>query len=252
MRRCGLRFLGEQESVNIMEMDDKKARWSGYALKWDDVANIRDFFFSYHEQFVRGAFKKTIEERGPQGNGAIKLLRQHDTRRSIAGRYTDLYEDDVGLRYEAETIETSVGMDLAVELREGTLHNMSINFDSIAEDYDKNNNRFIVKEARLYEISPVLFGAYEESTVENVRSFDSMAADLDRMMGALKRGRELLPHEIGQLTKMRAKLTEILNTDDSEPDETPLGSQAPQEEGLLHANDLDVRLSIAERALDLM
>lgn len=252
MHRTGLRFLGEPESVEILDQTETKARWGGYALKWEDVASIRDFFFTYNEQFVRGAFKKTIQERGPQGNGAIKLLRQHNTQRAMAGRFTDLIEDDVGLRYEAETIETSVGKDLAVELREGTLHNMSINFDSIAEDYDKEANRFIVREAKLYEISPVLWGAYEDSTVENVRGLGEMASNLERMYRALENGRELLPHEIGQLTQMRAKLTEILNTDDSEPDESSLRSEAPQEQELEHAHAIDVRLSITERELDLI
>ena len=137
---------------------------------------------------------------------------------AIAGRFTKLYEDETGLYYEAETIPTTVGRDLATELRSGVLHNMSIQFDALREEYDKEANTFTVLESRLFEISPVLWGAYENSTVANVRNASDIMPFLEHLTA-----RELRPEHIGQLTLVRAKINEILNTDDSEPGE-PLGA----------------------------
>ena len=247
--RQGVRFVGEPITIGqSQEVEENRVRFGGYALKWDNIATIRDFFADYKEQFQRGAFAKTIKERGPAGNGAIKLLRQHNQRAAIAGRYNSLYEDDIGLAYEAETIDTSIGKDLAIEIRENTLHNMSIMFDAVVEEYDKDQNKYTVKEARLYEISPVLWGAYETSTIE-MRSWEDMAFNLDRLVTACRAGRRLEPAQIGQLTTIREKIGQILHTEDSEPGE-PLGA-APEEDDLDHAQDLELRLRFAEQELGL-
>lgn len=248
--RHGLRMTLPQDTVDIQELTDDTAKWSGYALKWEEEAEIRDFFFSYTETFAPGAFNKTVRERGPNGNGAIKLLRQHNSRQAMAGKYTNLFEDNIGLRYEAETINTSVGQDLREELRAGTLHNMSIGFDSIEETYNKDENKYTVLEARLWEISPVLWGAYSSSTVENVREIPDIPAMLDRFYRALEQGRELRDEEIGQLTLIRARIGEILNADSSEP-VTPLGQTPVGPEGSDHVKDLDLQLDMIERELGL-
>jgi hypothetical protein len=127
---------------------------------------------------------------------------------------------------------------------------MSIGFDSIEESYNKDANKFTVIEARLWEISPVLWGAYESSTVENVREMADIPAMLDRFYRALENGRELREEEVGQLTMIRARIGEILNTDSSEPvtplGETPEGATAPD-----HVKDLDLQLDMIERELGL-
>ena len=50
--------------------------FGGYAILWDEETEIRDWLGSFIEVFVKGAFAKTIAERGPEGNGAIKFMLQ--------------------------------------------------------------------------------------------------------------------------------------------------------------------------------
>ncbi len=225
--RSGLRFVREAvpERPVIVETEEKSdgtATFSGYLLRWGDIAEIRDFFGSYNEMFERGAFSKTFNERGPQGNNAIKLMRQHDQNNILAGKFTDLHEDETGAAFEARTIDTSVGRDLAVEIREGVMNTMSIGFDDLSpkENYEKERNLFTVSQAKMYEASPVYWPAYDSGTIDNFRSLDQLVPAFHRYMLIMEEGGTLSDEQCRQLGQMRARITQILaRSGDGQPDE---------------------------------
>ena len=90
------------------------------------------------------------------------MFRQHDQKTHLPGKFLDLHEDDTGPAYTAKTIETRDGKDLAVEIREDVINAMSIGFDvpKDGDEYDKERNLFTVKRAKMWEASPVYWGAY--------------------------------------------------------------------------------------------
>jgi HK97 family phage prohead protease len=227
--RSHCRFLSE-EPVKFEDVEthsDDTVTFSGYLLKWGDVANIRDMFGEYTETFHRGSMEKSFREYGPNGSRAIKLFRQHDNKVALAGTYTDLHEDDIGPAFSARTISTTTGKDLAVEIREGEIQHMSIGFDPITEEYDKERSHFDVREARIWEASPVYWPAYSSGTIDQFRALERMPAMmgmLERAMQAIRDGEEIPVEMIGQIQKVRGMLDEILGTLDSshtEDTETP-------------------------------
>lgn len=248
--RTGLRFIREANPEvpvvqQVEENDDGTVTFAGYLLRWDDVATIRDFFGEYKETFTRGAFTKTFNERGPKGNNAIKLLRQHEQRNGsfIAGKWLDLREDETGPAFEAQTIRTEpTGTNLAIEIREGVINTMSIGFDAMREEYVKDENLFDVKEAKMYEASPVYWPAYESATIESVRSVEQMVPILSRFLTVLENGGTLTPEQIGQLTHLRARIASILDRpEDAPPDPTTETATAND-----HASDAMARLRLYE------
>lgn len=226
--RSHCRFLSETPTFeDVQEHSDDTVTFSGYFLKWGDVANIRDFFGEYTESFERGSMEKSFKEHGPRGTRSIKMFRAHDNQVALAGTYTDLFEDEAGPAFSGRTIKTTTGKDLAVEIREGEIANMSIGFDPLAEDYDKERNHFQVKEARIWEASPVYWPAYPSGTIDQFRALERMPAMMsmfERALRAIRDGEELPEEMIGQIQRVRGMLDEILGTPDGshiEDIETP-------------------------------
>ena len=248
--RKGCRFqrevnLEDPVIMEVEEQDDGTAEFSGYLLKWDDVAEIRDFAGTYYEKFSEGAFEKTFRQSGPAGSNAIKLLRQHETRGGSfsAGKFLELYEDSVGPAFRAKTIPTKpTGENLAIELREGVINSMSIGFDPLREEYMKDENMYDVREARMFEASPVYWPAYESATIDQVRSLDQILPVFNRMMVVLENGGELSPEQIGQLTQLRARIGHLLDGPREAATEVTIDSRDTVND---HARLIEARIRLA-------
>lgn len=227
--RTGLRFLSEKKDEGgfdireVKEKADGRVQFGGYLMHWGDVATIRDFFGEYTEEFLPGSLDKTFRERGPTGINAIKLLRMHDQRVSQAGKYLSLREESAGAAFDAETIPTDVGKNVAVEIREGVLSAMSIGFNSLTDQHDKERNHYSVQEAMMFEGSPVLWPAYSSGSIDSYRAMEMMPEALSRMLTILESGEELPEQAIGQLLALRSRIGTLLDgpgSTPSEPEET--------------------------------
>lgn len=287
--RFSLRVEVPVENFEIRESDDgdDSVEFEGYGIKWGEEARINSFFFSFAEKFKRGAFKKTLKERGVQGNGQIKLKLRHRASEPNAGKFLTLKEDEVGLRIKARTIPTRTGRDLAVELREGTLDTFSIAFDSITERFDKDEQLREVLEAKLYEVSAVDWPAYAGAQVDAVRSQlrDGLPQFLDLLEAELREGRDLSDSSLSRLAEARDRIQAVLDSagtsDEDEPEEEPPADRSEEgsegdpsgpddppledreedatptdeEEGVFYIeapeDDLDLELGLRERELQL-
>lgn len=127
----------------------------------------------------KGAFAKSISERGPAstGNRKIAYLVQHDMK-SIAGPLLKLGEDDYGLAFEGDIEQTPMGDIVLERYKNGTYREHSFGFQYVWEkcnfidvpmDEDaqggysnedgKTMQVFECKELNLFEGSVVTFGA---------------------------------------------------------------------------------------------
>ncbi len=248
--------LEVREAGEAEDGDDDSVEFEGYAIRWSDEAVI-GFFFRFRERFKRGAFKKTIRERGPGGNGQIKLLRQHNDRQSVAAKILELKEDATGLWFRARTIATSVGRDLAVELREGVVDTLSIGFDVVLEEIDRDQDPVLrtVIEARLYEISAVLWPAYAGATVEAVRALDALdEGALEHFVMSLeaemREGKVLSEANKERLIEARDRIQQVIDSaggdDEPEPDD-PLEGESERDATL----EVELELSLREREMQL-
>jgi HK97 family phage prohead protease len=142
----------------------------------------------FREMFQRGAFARTIAERGTR----VKLLINHDRRNRLPiGRAVELREDSKGLTGAFRVSKTSEG-DAALELvKDGAVDAFSVGFAPIR---DLNRAGIVVRtEVKLLEASLVGFPAYADALIEGVRS-----AELDTPYLNLARRRlELLRAETG-------------------------------------------------------
>lgn len=253
--RFGLRAEVPRQQFKIREAEeegDDSVEFEGYAVRWGEEATIISWFFSFTEKFRKGAFKKTIKERGPAGNGQIKFLRQHNDRQSAAAKILELKEDAVGLWFRARTIATSVGRDLAVELREGVVDTLSVAFDAIIEEYDRDENIRTIIEARLYEISAVLWPAYAGATVEAIRqqAFEHIPDFLRMLEEELREGKVLSKANKERLIEARDRIQQVIDSaggDDEPESEDPLEGESERDATL----EVELELSLREREMQL-
>lgn len=137
----------------------------GVAVPFGVPTDVNDGYGPYREEFRRGAFTRTIAERGNR----VKALALHNRQRMPIGRATLLREDPAGLYAELRISQTVAG-DEALELvRDGALDGLSIGFNGIREERGPDGT-VIRTEVRLNEISLVAFAAYDGAVITGVRS----------------------------------------------------------------------------------
>ena len=153
----------------------------GLAVPWDTPTRVSDGGPSYLEAFARGAFARTIAERGDR----VKFLALHDTRRMPLGRVTLMREDAAGLYIEARVSATRDGDEALTLIQDGALDGLSIGFRPMRQD--KRQGVTVRTEAALREVSAVSMPAYDDARILAVRSADTPHILIARRRLALAR-----------------------------------------------------------------
>ena len=116
----------------------------------------------------KGAFTKSIKRRTNKG---VKLLYQHKSDMPI-GVFDEIKEDDHGLVVKGRlALKTQAGAEAYELLKMGALDGLSIGFrvNPSEVSYDKRNNKRIIKEVDLMEVSLVTFPMNPQATVRSVK-----------------------------------------------------------------------------------
>jgi len=116
--------------------------------------------------FKRGAFAKTIDDRGDR----VKFLAQHDRRSMPLGRATLLREDATGLYGEFRVSNTAAGDEALELIRDGALDAFSVGFRPVRDRWNADRSMVERTEARLDEVSAVAFPAYDGALIAGVRA----------------------------------------------------------------------------------
>ena len=212
-----VRYIVNQFEARTME--DSKAVISGYASIFDRSSQVLGGGFV--EQIKRGAFTKTLQERGTQtSRDDIKALFNHSTDLVLGSKRAGtlrLSEDSKGLHYEVDLdLDITHHRSAFKMIERGDVTNSSFGFDVIEERWSVSDNSSDpvmreVLETRLYEVSPTPFPAYEDSTVSTERSFKGLAEmsglDLRTLIEANENGslKELLQNENEQVFNADAR-----------------------------------------------
>lgn len=163
-RALAINALGEL--VNVEKgLDERIVR--GYLVTW----GTRN---SHGEKFVKGAFAKSIQERGPESGARmqIKFLNCHRIDQACAN-FRILREDDTGLYFETEPLDdVSWANDLLVQLRSGTVNNFSIGWDYVWDkmEWDDSDDSLVVYEGILFEGSAVALASDDQTYAIRARS----------------------------------------------------------------------------------
>lgn len=132
----------------------------------------------FTEVIAPGAFKDAI------GASDIRSLFNHDPN-LVLGRVKSgtlrVEEDERGLKIENDLPDTQVGRDLLVSMNRGDVDQMSFAFriaqgGDVWEERDGAVVRTITKVAELFDVSPVTYPAYADTTVA-VRSLEEWKSE---------------------------------------------------------------------------
>ena len=135
----------------------------GVAVPFDRPTDVG----GYIESFTRGAFARTIAERGA---GRVKVLAAHSSSVNPIGRATVLREDPAGLHVELRVSKTQLGDECLALIDDGALDGLSIGFVPIRAVHNPSTGVVERTEVRLDEISLVSFPAYDGARVLAVRA----------------------------------------------------------------------------------
>lgn len=142
---------------------------TGYAATFNDVTRIDSWEGKFDEQIAPGAFRKTIQERSPV------LQFDHGSHPLVGslpiGAIRTLREDRRGLFVEARLHDNWLVEPVRDAIRDGSITGMSFRFNVVKDEWDESGEIPVrtLKEVRLHELGPVVFPAYESTTV-GVRS----------------------------------------------------------------------------------
>lgn len=157
------------------EGDDKPSIIEGYAFKFNTTTTIGSFF---REEILPGSADDVL-------NDDIRCLINHDPNyvlaRSNKGEGTlKLTIDEIGLKYRYETPNLSYAKDLEENIRLGNISQSSFAFGIDEERWTELKGetplRQIIKFKRLYDVSPVTYPAYQDTTVAK-RSLDAFVTE---------------------------------------------------------------------------
>lgn len=149
--------------LDIKDIDTAGRRVKFAAAKFGNLDSDNDVI-------VRGAFAKSIQERGPesQGNRKIKMLRYHDFQHEI-GLVKSLEETTEHLMVIADLGNSTKGNDAFLDYQDGIITEHSIGFMLVQDKINILDSGIReLKEVILMEVSAVTFGANSETPVFGV------------------------------------------------------------------------------------
>jgi HK97 family phage prohead protease len=149
--------------------------FSGYASIFGEVDLGKD-------TVERGAFRKSLSERGPEG---VRMLFQHDPSEPI-GAWKTIREDSRGLYVEGVLADgVARAREVHQLLKNAALDGLSIGFRTVRAKTDAKSGVRRILEADLWEISVVTFPMLPSARVQNVKNarwFRDRETELVRQM----------------------------------------------------------------------
>ncbi len=173
-RRCvsGIEFRaapeGNQDTIGTI---------GGYAAVFESMSEDMGYFY---EILSRGAFDEALK-----ADTDILGLMQHDPDQVLGRRSNEhlrLSVDDKGLKYEIDLPNTSAGRDALVSIRRGDINGSSFSFSLYPggqSGWEKRGDKLIrkiTKVARIFDVGPVTYAAYADTTAE-ARSLSAILAE---------------------------------------------------------------------------
>lgn len=158
---------------------------SGWAIQWNQPAIIAG---SFVERFARGAFDAHLKE-----NPDVAALWAHDPSRPL-GRVSNgslkLRSTPAGLWYELKpNADSPLGQEALAMVGNDTVTEVSVSFAPEIEEWSDGEDlpKRLITQARLYEVSLVLWGAYGKATSAALRADNNAVAAARRMREKMRK-----------------------------------------------------------------
>jgi len=188
MERRGL------SGIVMLRADGKAPHVSGYAAMYHRETVIMGL---WREQIAPGAFTSALK-----GDDDVRALFNHDPNillgRTKSGTLA-LSEDEDGLRYDIALPDTQQASDVRELIKRGDVSGSSFGFRIEDEDWDEKPTKrgqlplLTIRKVELFDVSPVTFPAYPQTSVTARSRGEALRADVDafrrRMADAALRDR---------------------------------------------------------------
>lgn len=154
-------------------VDGEEPEITGYAAVFDKLS---EDLGGFREKVASGAFSKSLMK------DDIRALFNHDPNyvlgRNKAGTL-ELEEDGHGLRIRVKVPKTQWAMDLMESIKRGDINQMSFGFRTIKDTWEKvgNNTERTLQEAQLFDVSPVTYPAYPQTSAAVRSAYESFTAE---------------------------------------------------------------------------
>jgi HK97 family phage prohead protease len=188
--------------------DDSDGRtMEGYGAVFGVDTEINSWEGKFKERIAKGAFKKTISERKP----VLQFDHGHDARTGSVpiGKIEELSEDKSGLKVKARLFDNPVVEPIRQAIEGEAISGMSFRFKVVRDQWTDKDGKTIkrdelhqllwdpgergplsrtIREVDLFEVGPVVFPAYSQTSV-GVRSLTD--AERDSLVNEYARTAEL-------------------------------------------------------------
>lgn len=204
------------EEIRVAGTDDEPVI-TGYAAVFDAWS---EDLGGFREIIRPGAFKKTISD-----GADIRSLFNHDTN-IILGRTTSetlrLAEDTQGLEVEIKPPATQTVRDLVITpMKRGDLNQASFGFKTIKDQWgteDEEDRRELL-EVKLYEVSPVTFPAYPQTSLKARSVIEDAGIDYEALTLALVRHEQGMEYRNTDMDVIRSVIEILTGYLPAEPEQ---------------------------------
>lgn len=158
-------YVYKNQSLEVKDIDSKQGIVSGYFSAFGMVDSDGDIM-------MPGAFKRSIQDWGPDAKGRIKHLLNHDPSKPL-GKIMELKEDNYGLFYRSQVGKHQLGQDFVKMVESGLISEHSIGFRTLREQ--KNDSANEIHEVMLFEGSSLTaWGANEHTPMLGIKSIKNI------------------------------------------------------------------------------
>ena len=150
---------------DLKDFSDDAGTFTGHG----NVFGVKD---SYDDIMLPGCFARTLQH-WREAKGPMPMLFQHDTYQPVG--FIEATEDLKGLAVKGTyLLDIPKAREAYTLTKARVLHKLSIGWSPVEWLYNKTTDTREVKEARLWEVSPVLWAANEASEIEQVKGIDRL------------------------------------------------------------------------------
>ena len=150
---------------NVKDVDSKQGIVSGYFSAFGMVDSDGDIM-------MPGAFKRSIQDWGPEAKGRVKHLLNHDPSQPL-GKILELKEDNYGLFYRSQIGSHRLGQDFIKMVESDLIGEHSIGFRILREQKSDSANE--IHEVMLFEGSSLTaWGANEYTPILGIKSLEQV------------------------------------------------------------------------------
>ena len=181
-------FLTKTFDQSVLDVDDTSRRVKVVIARMGNEDRDKEII-------DRGAFNKTIKERGPAGTNEIwHLIDHHATLTRALGKFAEIYTDGDNLVAVNESmVKNALGDDILALYKDGHITQHSIGFSIPKDKTETKDGITHITEVQLWEGSAVLWGANPLTPTLSVgkslqKSKESITDRIEKVILTLRKG----------------------------------------------------------------